>query len=75
MYTSPKDVTTGAVTLIQRFGSALNPNIHFHLLIIDGIYVPRDDAPPFFQRIKAPDKTELEILVQRCNPSAPMGQI
>ncbi len=21
---------TGAVTLIQRFGSALNPNIHFH---------------------------------------------
>jgi len=23
---------TGAVTLIQRFGSALNLNIHFHML-------------------------------------------
>jgi len=29
---------TGAVTLIQRFGSALNLNIHFHMLILDGVY-------------------------------------
>jgi len=27
---------TGAVTLIQRFGSALNLNIHFHMLVLDG---------------------------------------
>jgi hypothetical protein len=33
---------TGAVTLIQRFGSALNLNIHFHMLFLDGVYV--DDA-------------------------------
>jgi hypothetical protein len=26
---------------------------------------PRRNAPPFFRRIKAPDKTELEVLVQR----------
>ena len=26
---------TGAVTLIQRFGSALNLNIHFHMLFLD----------------------------------------
>jgi ribosomal protein S27E len=30
---------TGAVTLIQRFGSALNLNIHFHLLVLDGAYL------------------------------------
>ena len=30
---------TGAVTLIQRFGSALNPNIHFHMLFPGGVYV------------------------------------
>jgi hypothetical protein len=30
---------TGAVTLIQRFGSALNANIHFHMLFLDGVYV------------------------------------
>jgi hypothetical protein len=29
---------TGAVTLIQWFGSAINLNIHFHMLIPDGVY-------------------------------------
>jgi hypothetical protein len=29
---------TGAVTLIQRFGGALNLNIHFHMLFLDGVY-------------------------------------
>ncbi|MBX3701372.1 MAG: transposase [Dokdonella sp.] len=28
----------GAVTLIQRFGSALNLNVHFHMLWLDGVY-------------------------------------
>jgi hypothetical protein len=30
--------TTGAVTLIQRFGGALNLNVHFHMLFLDGAY-------------------------------------
>lgn len=30
---------TGAVTLIQRFGSALNLNIDFHMLVLDGAYL------------------------------------
>ena len=34
---SLKDGATGAVTLIQRFGSALNLNIHFHILFLDGV--------------------------------------
>jgi hypothetical protein len=38
---------TGAVTLIQRFGwsgtpGALNLNVHFHMLLLDGVYV---DSP------------------------------
>ena len=28
----------GAVTFIQRFGSALNLNIHFHTIALDGVY-------------------------------------
>jgi hypothetical protein len=28
----------GAVTFIQRFGSALNLNLHFHTLALDGVY-------------------------------------
>ena len=59
-----KDGATGAVTLIQRFGSALNLNIHFHILLLDGVYVYRDNRPPRFRRVKAPDKSELEDLVQ-----------
>ena len=34
-----KRARTGAVTLIQRFGSALNLNVHFHMLFLDGVYV------------------------------------
>jgi len=60
-----KDGSTGAVTLIQRFGSALNLNIHFHVLFLDGVYVYRDHRPPRFQRVKAPNKDEVEDLVQR----------
>jgi len=32
---------TGAVTLFQRFGGALNLNIHFHMLFLDGIQKDR----------------------------------
>ena len=60
---SRKEGATGAVTLIQRFGSALNLNIHFHILSLDGVYVYRGDRSPRFQRLKAPVKEELEDLV------------
>ena len=32
------DGRTGAVNRIQRFGSALNLNVHFHALVLDGVY-------------------------------------
>jgi hypothetical protein len=38
---------TGAVTLIQRFGSAANLNIHLHCLMLDGVYRLTDGAPVF----------------------------
>ncbi len=37
---------TGAVTIIQRFGSAANLNVHFRCLALDGVYwVGRDGRP------------------------------
>ena len=33
-----RQAQTGAVTLIQRFGSAVNLNIHLHGLFLDGVY-------------------------------------
>ena len=39
----------GAVVFAQRFGSALNLNLHFHALVLDGVYsrVPGKLAPRF----------------------------
>ena len=53
---------TGAVTLIQRFGSALNLNIHLHMLVLDGVYT-FDHERPRFHRIKAPTQCELQRLL------------
>ena len=54
---------TGAVTLIQRFGSALNLNIHFHMLFLDGVYSNGAKGLPFrFRQVKAPSGIELTQL-------------
>ena len=53
------------MTLVQRFGSALNLNIHLHMLCLDGVYAPRSDEGIRFTRVKAPAREELEVLVQR----------
>jgi len=52
---------TGAVTLIQRFGSALNLNIHFHMLFLDGVYVESAHGATRFQWVKAPTR---EIVIR-----------
>jgi hypothetical protein len=54
----------GAVTLIQRFGSALNLNVHFHLLMPDGVYLRGAEAPVFV-RTAAPALPELQALAER----------
>ena len=41
----------GAVTFLQRFGSAMNLNLHFHTLALDGAYL----YPPSQPRRGAPD--------------------
>ena len=53
---------TGAVTLIQRFGSALNLNIHFHMLFLDGVYVDHPNGAARFGWVKAPTSQELTQL-------------
>jgi len=51
---------TGAVTLIQCFGGALNLNIHFHMLFLDGVYIGGSNGLPVrFRRVKAPTRDDL----------------
>ncbi len=54
----------GAVTLIQRFGGALNVNIHFHMLWLDGVYEPVAAGPdkPRLRRARAPTSAQLTHL-------------
>ena len=46
---------SGAVTLIQRFGSALNLNLHFHMLYLNGVY----DRKGYFWLVKPPNSEDL----------------
>lgn len=59
------DAHTGAVTLIQRFGSALNLNLHFHMLFIDGVYQIKHNGQLRFHRVNAPTGSELNTLVAK----------
>jgi len=54
-----KDAYTRAVTLIQRFGSALNLNIHFHMLFLGGVYIGDDSDNFAFHFNRAPSVEQL----------------
>jgi hypothetical protein len=57
----------GAVTFLQHFGSALNLHVHFHVLALDGVYVPGEtpDAAPRFVRAPEPTPDQLRWLCTR----------
>jgi len=44
----------GAVTFVQRFGDALNLNVHFHSLVLDGVYAPGPGGAPRFHPCRRP---------------------
>jgi len=54
----------GSVTLIQRFGSAANLNIHLHCLVLDGVYRRTEDEP-IFEQAHAPSGEELQGLLDK----------
>src|SRR5690606_26128899 len=61
---TPGTARTGAVTFIQRFGSALNLNVHFHMLFLDGVYLADPaGSQPSFRRVRAADQEALQALV------------
>jgi Putative transposase len=54
----------GAVTVIQRFGSALNVNVHFHALLLDGVFTADEDGTLHFHSAVPPtDKEVARLLV------------
>jgi hypothetical protein len=55
---------TGSVSVVQRFGSALNLNVHVHALVLDGVYARGDDGELRFHRLPPPTTEEVERLVE-----------
>jgi len=57
-----KELRPGSVSFIQRCGSLLNLNLHFHVLVLDGAYICRENKKPFFHG--NPDPQEIsDVLV------------
>jgi hypothetical protein len=53
----------GAVTFVQRFGDALNLNVHFHSLLLDGVYAPGPGGTLRLQPLPPPEGAEVARVV------------
>ena len=56
---------SGIVTLIQRFGSALNLNIHLHMVALDGVYTVGKSGKAKFHQVPAPTQIALRTLLDQ----------
>jgi len=59
-------VEAGAITFVQRFGGALNLNVHFHVVAADGVWrcLP-DGSTPTFVATAPPTTDDLRGVVAR----------
>jgi hypothetical protein len=55
---------TGAITFVQRFGGLVNLNVHFHLLVPDGVFT-ETDAGLAFVLLPPPTGRELLAILDR----------
>ncbi|WP_414858775.1 transposase [Paucibacter sp. TC2R-5] len=56
---------SGAVTLIQRFGSAANLNIRLHCLVLNGVYRRSADGTPEFVEATAPTDQAAQAVLHK----------
>jgi Transposase zinc-binding domain/Putative transposase len=60
---STRQAHTGVMVAVQRFGSALNLNIHFHALVLDGVFVVDTFGHPAFMELAPPSLEDLHRAV------------
>src|SRR5262247_2462304 len=60
-------VHPGSVTFIQRFGSALNLHLHFHILFLEGVYLDRTTVglKPRFLAGAPPTDPDIAAVIQK----------
>jgi hypothetical protein len=56
------DGRSGGVAIIQRFGAALNVNVHTHALVLDGVFADDGSGRLQFHPVAAPSESEMERL-------------
>jgi len=54
-----RDGQSGCVTVIQRFGGGLNLNVHFHTLVLDGVFTDGEGQALRFQPTPPPTDEEV----------------
>ena len=54
---------SGMVTAIQRCGSALNINVHFHTLAVDGVFADDATGALVFHPLPSPERADVAELV------------
>ena len=64
-----EEADSGAVTLIQRFGSAANLNTHLHCLVLNGVYRRGNDGAPEFVEVPEPTDEALQAVLRRSSPA------
>lgn len=55
----------GAVTFVQRFGSALNLNVHLHCQFSDGVFIENDSGFVSFHRTPSPTLEETREISEK----------
>ena len=55
---------TGNMTVVQRFGSSLNLNVHFHVIAMDGVYAQQPDGSMLFHPLPAPSDEDIARLAR-----------
>ena len=62
-------VQPGSVTFLQRFGGALQLNLHYHLIVMEGVFLDRTDQglKPRFLKVEPPSMPLWPPGMTRCS--------
>jgi len=55
----------GAIGFVQRFGSLLNLNCHFHNILPDGVFAQNNNGDVVFRPVPPPTKRDVQTLVKQ----------
>ena len=58
------DGRSGAVAIVQRFGAALNLNVHIHALVLDGVFALTANGRPAFREGDPPSDDDVAQVLE-----------